>query len=299
MFWNRRPVVRVLASLLVFGILMIPALWYDSLPMWSVPLHVAWADTRVLLLYAWMLIVSLLVVRFVDRRPVDSFGLGLHGWTLRELGHGLLLGSGMAILAALPSLAGGSITVAESPAKGVVPIIVVLLLAAGEEVLFRGYLFQRGLELAGDIGGVVIFSVLFLAAHLGNPGLTPIAGVNLVLAGFFFGALFVATRSLWSVIGAHASWNILIGPTLGLPLSGIDAGPSVLHVTSSLPAWLSGGAFGPEAGLSTTLALIAGMIVVARSPRFRIAPWTFARTFYAEARERSHSGTNLWRRDGS
>jgi hypothetical protein len=203
------------------------------------------------------------------------------------------------LLAVLPALVEGDIRPSGSPTDAAIPALAMLLFAAGEELLFRGYLFQRGLELFGDPGGTFFAAVIFVIAHLGNPGLTPIAVVNLFLAGLFFGGLFVATRSLWSVIGAHVAWNLLVGPICGLPVSGIDPVKSVLVVTTSLPEWGVGGVFGPEGGLSASLALTVGMIIVARSHLYRIAPWTFSRTFYAEVRNRTSDRTNLSRSNGS
>lgn len=299
MFWNRRPRSRVIGSILIFLVLLLPALWYDLLPVGLIPLQVPWADTRVLLFYAWLLVATIVAVRYVDHRPIVTVGLGLYPWTAREFGLGLLLGALMGTVALLPALVQGEITRADSPAAAMLPALTMFLFAAGEELLFRGYLFQRGLELLGDVGGTLLSAVIFLVAHLGNPGLTPVAVVNLFLAGIFFGGLFVATRSLWSVIGAHAAWNLLVGPLFGLPVSGIDGVPSVFHVTTTLPTWVVGGVFGPEGGVSATVAMTVGMIIVVASSRYRIAPWAFSRTFYAEVRNRSGNRANLSRGDGS
>lgn len=49
-------------------------------------------------------------------------------------------------------------------------------------------------------------------------------------------------------IGLHFAWNFVQGPLLGFPVSGIGAG-GLQQVHDAGPVWLSGGAYGPEAGL--------------------------------------------------
>ena len=71
--------------------------------------------------------------------------------------------------------------------------------------------------------------------------MTAAAAVGAYLLGSISG-------SLWLAIGLHFAWNFVQGPLLGFPVSGIAAG-GLQQVHDAGPAWLSGGAYGPEAGL--------------------------------------------------
>jgi hypothetical protein len=67
-------------------------------------------------------------------------------------------------------------------------------------------------------------------------------------AGVLFAAAYVAFRSLWVPIGMHWAWNLFEGPVFGTPVSGMSM-HSLLHGELRGSALVTGGAFGPEAGL--------------------------------------------------
>ena len=52
----------------------------------------------------------------------------------------------------------------------------------------------------------------------------------------------------WLPLGLHFSWNFSQGPLLGFPVSGFDFGGLVTQESTGA-ALLTGGAYGPEAGL--------------------------------------------------
>jgi membrane protease YdiL (CAAX protease family) len=56
----------------------------------------------------------------------------------------------------------------------------------------------------------------------------------------------VLTKRLWLPVGAHFAWYFAQG-LLGFPVSGMDAG-GLRRIHDNGPAWLAGGAYGPEAG---------------------------------------------------
>ena len=88
-----------------------------------------------------------------------------------------------------------------------------ILFAAGfgEEVLFRGYLFDRlgrfiGRGAMATVATVLITSVLFAAAHWVNQG-TPGVQQGLV-TGLVFGAIYARTRALPLLMIMHASFDL-------------------------------------------------------------------------------------------
>jgi membrane protease YdiL (CAAX protease family) len=88
-----------------------------------------------------------------------------------------------------------------------------ILFAAGfgEEVLFRGYLFDRlgrviGRGAVATVATVLITSVLFAAAHYLNQG---VPGVQQgLVTGLVFGAIYARTRALPLVMIMHASFDL-------------------------------------------------------------------------------------------
>jgi len=86
------------------------------------------------------------------------------------------------------------------------------------------------------------------------------------------GAAFLWRRSLWLVIGIHASWNG-IEQAIGIPVSGhVDPGLAITTVDG--PALLTGGAFGLEASLVPILISVAisAVLLVAAHRRGAIVP---------------------------
>jgi uncharacterized protein len=130
-----------------------------------------------------------------------------------------------------------------------------------EELLFRGVLFKLIEESWGSYVALAISSLFFGAAHLFNPNATVLSAVAITVeAGIFLGAAYMLTRRLWLPIGIHAGWNFTEGGVFGAAESG-SAPHGWLQSTTSGPAWLSGGEFGPEASLVTVV--ICGAIGIA------------------------------------
>jgi membrane protease YdiL (CAAX protease family) len=101
----------------------------------------------------------------------------------------------------------------------------------------------------------VVSGLLFGGTHLLNKNATVWGALAIAVeAGLMLGALYVATRSLWPVIGLHLGWNMAEGGVFdtGVSGSGSHTG-SLLHASVSGPHALSGGGFGPEASVFAIL----------------------------------------------
>jgi membrane protease YdiL (CAAX protease family) len=119
--------------------------------------------------------------------------------------------------------------------------------------------------LVANAGQAVGFAVL----HARNPHVTPLALVNIGLAGAVIGWLFWSGGSLAGAWAFHSFWNWGLS-ALGLPVSGMALGTPLVSagLTGAGRPLLSGGAFGPEGSAVTTLALAALLAaLVARSAR--------------------------------
>jgi membrane protease YdiL (CAAX protease family) len=92
--------------------------------------------------------------------------------------------------------------------------------------------------------------------------------LNLVIAGLFLGLGFILTGDLAISIGLHITWNIFQGNVFGFPVSGTTPIVSFIGINQKGPDLVTGGAFGPEAGLIGLAALLLGS--------FFILVWVYA-----------------------
>jgi uncharacterized protein len=79
------------------------------------------------------------------------------------------------------------------------------------------------------------------------------------LAGVFLGAIRVAFDSLYAAWGAHLAWNWMMAVPLHAPVSGLRFEAPDYRTVSAGPAWVTGGAWGPEGGLAAALAMVAAL----------------------------------------
>ncbi|HSN49402.1 MAG TPA: CPBP family intramembrane glutamic endopeptidase [Flavobacterium sp.] len=128
-----------------------------------------------------------------------------------------------------------------------------LLVAVAEELLFRGFMFQRLIQAFGQWPAQLVLAGLFLLTHINNPGMTGtvkiLASVNIFIASIMFGIAYLKTKSLAMPIGLHFMANFMQGTVLGFGVSG-SKDPSLFKpVFDNAPIWLSGGEFGIEASI--------------------------------------------------
>ena len=222
-------------------------------------LHLVIASGIYTILYTWAF------ARVLDRKRLRDFGLRLHRAWLGNFAKGaalavLILGAIFAF-----SLAVGSIRVegfSRAAPEGVSVVVYFLgallaFLSVGvyEELMFRGYVLQRLNDRAGKTASILVSSVIFAVMHGLNPGADAFGIFNTVGIGAILCVLYFRTGSLWMSIGFHTAWNFSLGYLYSLPVSGIPL-YGVLNVVEVEPdSRLTGGSYGPEAGLACTIAL--------------------------------------------
>jgi hypothetical protein len=173
----------------------------------------------------------------------------------------------MMIASILPLvLAGGFIvTVWMGPHQFVVLGIDILVLAVaslGEEVAFRGYPFQRLIEVMGPFLATLVLSTMFGLAHALNPSSSRRSIMITIFAGWLLSAAYLRTRALWLSWGWHFAWNASMGLLFGLPVSGITRFSPVIQSNTIGPLWITGGEYGPEASMVTVVVMLIGLIVL-------------------------------------
>lgn len=98
--------------------------------------------------------------------------------------------------------------------RGLAVMIFYIIVGAGfaEETFFRGYLFERlgklfGQGLPAKAAIVVLTSALFGIVHLQGQGIDAVKQATIV--GLVFGSLFAWKRELFSLMIAHASFDLV------------------------------------------------------------------------------------------
>lgn len=142
-----------------------------------------------------------------------------------------------------------------------------LLGALFEELTFRGYAFQRGIDAMGLSICQFAFAGVFVLAHLGSPALRlgnpffPL--LTIFLAAVLLGYLYWNTRSLALPLGVHMGWNWL-QETIGFSVSGRDFAGVWKPVLAPAPDWITGGVFGLEGSIISSAVLLCAIAVVLR-----------------------------------
>lgn len=215
--------------------------------------------------------ISLLVffrVKVIEKRSISSIGFNKNNW-LKKYSLGFLIGLAMMSIIVLILLPFGYITIEKNPIQpvGVSAIASVLVILFGwiiqgatEEIVTRGWLLNI-LSTKYNIGvGLLISSTLFGLMHLTNPNVNYIAVINIILVGLFYGLYVIKTNDLWAVCGMHSAWNFAQGNIFGFKVSGLDVSVgSLIDLNLVGSDFVTGGIFGPEAGITATFILLASI----------------------------------------
>jgi uncharacterized protein len=209
------------------------------------------------------------ICQLLRRRPVtELLGKINRGW-FRDLGLGGLMGT---VLMLVPALILGIFGLARwqwnptgfsTLASG--PLLFIEV-AIAEELLFRGFIFQRLITGIGQWPAQLTLAGFFLLTHLNNPGMIDSAKIfassNIFLASLLFGLAFIRTRSLAMPLGIHFMANWVQGGLLGFGVSGTDQSGLLIPVFRQNFDWLTGGSFGLEASPLGLICVAAALILL-------------------------------------
>lgn len=208
------------------------------------------------LVYAW-------VVRRTEHRAVVE--VSLEG-AAPGLGWGTLLGVALFGLVIVNLAFLGSYTVhgpgTVTGAVGLVGFMAVV--AATEELMYRGVLFRIIEGWTGTWIALTVTSLLFGLAHLVNPNATLWGALAIAIeAGGLLTAAYVATRKLWLPIGLHLGWNIAGSAIFSTEVSGNNTPLGLLDASTSGPLLITGGEFGPEGSVySIVFCMVAAAVFI-------------------------------------
>ena len=205
--------------------------------------------------------------RYLDQRTFSSLGLRFNSQTLLDLIFGFGLTGLMMVIIFLvlwgldwlqiESFAWQMESWGNVAASVLVMVILFTFVSWQEELLMRGYWLQNLSAGLSQSLGILLSSALFALAHWFNPNLDWMGLLGLFLAGLFLAYGYVRTKQLWLPIGLHLGWNFFEGTLFGFPVSG-QYQYQLIRQSVTGPDLITGGAFGPEAGLILLPVLLLG-----------------------------------------
>ncbi|MGB9673302.1 MAG: lysostaphin resistance A-like protein [Anaerolineales bacterium] len=213
---------------------------------------------------------TFLARRWLDKRSFRSLGLHFNHNPVMEILVGFILAGLMMSVIYILEWSGGLIEF-----KGFVwqyqkfsnftssllkTLLLFILVGWTEELLSRGYHLQNLTEGLNKTWGIILTSSIFALLHLGNPGFTIMAIVGLFLSGLFFCYAFYQRKNLWLPIGLHIGWNFFEGSIFGFQVSGLTDLPRLIYQTTHGNTLITGGDFGPEAGIVLLAGLLIGVL---------------------------------------
>ncbi|WP_123877561.1 CPBP family intramembrane glutamic endopeptidase [Flagellimonas maritima] len=200
--------------------------------------------------------------KYLDKRNFSDYGLVFKRETLTYCAIGVLIGSFSVIFIFLIGintgiLSASNMLTAPSSISLLSFALKMFLVAILEETFFRGYLFTSTNDAIKSkkvsakkavLTALVLSSVLFGLAHFNTSNVSIFSIVLLSINGMVWCIPFIMTKNLGMSIGLHTTWNF-VQTQIGFTMSGNKAVRPLYNIENLGPDWLTGGAYGPEAGL--------------------------------------------------
>jgi membrane protease YdiL (CAAX protease family) len=139
-------------------------------------------------------------------------------------------------------------------------LLVNLTAAVGEEVLYRGLLFEGIKQAWDERGAFLISAIIFGASHIAVTGAKETHWLQfiplLALPGIMLGWAYVKSGNLWLPTGLHFAWNLFQDDILNL--TGEHSGDTLFGLITKVhgPKWFVGTSYGIEVGAAGILCLL-------------------------------------------
>lgn len=208
----------------------------------------------ILFIDIWIGVLFVLFVFKSNHYIIDKITTKTKGNNISYLFWGLFIGFVLNGLCALIAMINGDFTLRFSQfeifrAFGL--FFAVFVQSSAEELLCRGFMYQRLLKSTNSPAFAIIFNSLFFAAlHLFNNGMSILPFYCILIFGVLASMLVYYFDSLWMVMGLHAMWNFTQSILLGLPNSGNNVPYSIFKIGSSVKGSF---AYNPIFGLEGTI----------------------------------------------
>ncbi|MDY6049228.1 MAG: CPBP family intramembrane glutamic endopeptidase [Corynebacterium sp.] len=195
-------------------------------------MYVAGMELYVLVLLAELIVVAIMVPLILT---TATHPVGLTGHPVKPYLIGVGVGTLMIVVTAARMLPTTALNRETAVWLALLLIGGIVIQSFAEELLLRGLIMSSLVDRFGAWPGIIGSSVIFGALHLLNEGVTVLSTLNTVLVGIVFGLMFVVHNGLWAPAGAHCAWNAIMGPILGVEVSGFELPASIFTTASPHP----------------------------------------------------------------
>jgi uncharacterized protein len=233
-----------------------------------------------------VLIATGIMARRIDHKPWGYFGMPLANAFRSTFWVGAAIGLGaLALQLEIMHRAGwfdfGTIELHGVPIieYGVGWAVMFLFVGVTEEGILRGYVQRVTTDGLSRLPGAwsfwvsaLIFSLMFGAGHLGNPGEDKFGIVMVFVDGMIMCFSLWRTGDLWFAIGNHAAWDWGQTFLFGTANSGFHGQHPLMNPSFHGPALLAGGTDGPEGSILVLLSEAIFVVLIAIIYRRRKFP---------------------------
>lgn len=233
-----------------------------------------------------VVIATAIMAEWIDRKPWGYFGMPVRNAFRSNFWIGAAIGLGvLALQLEIMHLAGwfefGAIELQGMAIVkyGAVWALMFFFTGVTEEGLLRGYVQRVTTDGLSRLPAgwsfwlsALIFSLMFAAGHLGNPGENKFGIFMVFVDGMTMCFSLWCTGDLWFAIGNHAAWDWGQSFLFGTPDSGVYFQHALMHPTFHGPLLLSGGTDGPEGSVLVLLSEAIFVVLIAVIYRKRRFP---------------------------
>ena len=213
-------------------------------------------------------ILAILYMRFTKKnRPIlKILGRSVAGNTLGNFLIGIGMGFGLNGICILAAWLHKDIVLyydTFQPVCLLIIFIAVFVQSSAEELLCRGFLYQRLMRsYKSPVVAIVGNALLFALMHLLNDGVTALSILNIFAVGILFSFMVYYMDSIWCAMAVHTAWNFTQNIIFGLPNSGMVSPYSVFRLDASTAnnSFVYNVGFGIEGTLLADVVLIFACI---------------------------------------
>jgi len=255
--WGRADRNRLLLWVGIGFILPVPFVWV--LHHWIKPagsVFTIQSELPTKAIISFFVVLATWIVSRMEKRPLDDYGIPPRQALGKRFWEGSVWGfAALSALLLILRLSGhfqiDSVALAGAPAfrYALGWAAVFLAVSISEEFAFRGYwlfTFSRRIRFWP---AALFTSVVFGAAHLGNPGENVLGILQVIAVGLLLCLTLRRTGNLWFALGFHAAWDWAETFFYGTPDSGLLGVGRFLSSSVQGPTWLTGGSAGPEGSI--------------------------------------------------
>lgn len=221
-----------------------------------------------LLLFLIVYLPACLMAR-LENRPVGVYGLPVRGFLGKRFWQGCVIGVAeisilIACIATFGGYSFGTLHLRGSAifAWSIYWLFFFLVVGLFEEFAFRGYVQFTLTQGIGFWPAAWILSLGFGALHLLNKNEGWVGAAGVATIGLIFALALRRTGNLWLVVGWHAAFDFGETFLFSVPNSGAVFEGHLSNASLHGPAWLTGGAVGPEGSVFSFLTMAAAALFV-------------------------------------